>query len=278
MARFRFHKLAALVVLVGFAAWVGTGKFSSVGSAQNEAAAKPADGRAAQGRAAHRRRHHAAARPACARHPHFRPDRGRQARRARHPRRAASSTNCRSSKASTSRRGDLIMRARRRGQARRRRDGRAAWSRSARPSPTPPSGWPRAATRRSCSPTQARSALATAKSQLEAAQAELDQIRNLRAVQRHRRPGARRARQLRHAGRRGRDAAQSRPGAGASAKSASATCAYLKLGDEADIRLVNGKTVKGTVRYISRDASAPTRTFRIEVAIPNPRQAHSRPA
>ncbi|MDW6021755.1 efflux RND transporter periplasmic adaptor subunit [Mesorhizobium sp. BAC0120] len=44
---------------------------------------------------------------------------------------------------------------------------------------------------------------------------------------------------------------------------------YLKLGSEADIRLINGQTVKGTLRYISRDASTATRTFRIEVAIPN---------
>ena len=44
---------------------------------------------------------------------------------------------------------------------------------------------------------------------------------------------------------------------------------FLKLGSEADIRLVDGTTVKGTLRYISRDASAATRTFRIEVAIPN---------
>ena len=44
---------------------------------------------------------------------------------------------------------------------------------------------------------------------------------------------------------------------------------YLKLGSEADIRLVNGTTVKGTLRYISRDASTSTRTFRVEVAIPN---------
>lgn len=44
---------------------------------------------------------------------------------------------------------------------------------------------------------------------------------------------------------------------------------YLKLGSEADIRLVSGETVKGTLRYISRDASTATRTFRIEVAIPN---------
>ena len=40
-------------------------------------------------------------------------------------------------------------------------------------------------------------------------------------------------------------------------------------GDEAELRLISGQIVKGTVRYISRDASPQTRTFRIEVAIPN---------
>jgi multidrug efflux system membrane fusion protein len=44
---------------------------------------------------------------------------------------------------------------------------------------------------------------------------------------------------------------------------------FLKLGSEADIRLVDGKMVKGTLRYISRDATTATRTFRIEVAVPN---------
>lgn len=44
---------------------------------------------------------------------------------------------------------------------------------------------------------------------------------------------------------------------------------HLKIGDRAEVRLVDGKTVEGAIRYISRDASAQTRTFRIEVAIPN---------
>lgn len=44
---------------------------------------------------------------------------------------------------------------------------------------------------------------------------------------------------------------------------------YVVLGDDADVKLVNGETVMGTVRYISRDASSSTRTFRIEIAIPN---------
>lgn len=44
---------------------------------------------------------------------------------------------------------------------------------------------------------------------------------------------------------------------------------YLRNGEEADVRLVDGRIVTGNVRYISRDASSQTRTFRIEVAIPN---------
>ena len=44
----------------------------------------------------------------------------------------------------------------------------------------------------------------------------------------------------------------------------------VAIGDTAEAVLVDGETVKGTVRYISREASPTTRTFRIEVAIPNP--------
>jgi multidrug efflux system membrane fusion protein len=44
---------------------------------------------------------------------------------------------------------------------------------------------------------------------------------------------------------------------------------YLKIGDKANVRLVSGQVAEGTVRYISRDASAATRTFRVEIAIPN---------
>lgn len=44
---------------------------------------------------------------------------------------------------------------------------------------------------------------------------------------------------------------------------------YLKIGDKAAVRLVSGRTAEGTVRYISRDASSATRTFRVEIAIPN---------
>lgn len=44
----------------------------------------------------------------------------------------------------------------------------------------------------------------------------------------------------------------------------------LKLGDEADIRLVTGATATGKIRFISKMASQSTRTYRVEVEIPNP--------
>jgi multidrug efflux system membrane fusion protein len=45
---------------------------------------------------------------------------------------------------------------------------------------------------------------------------------------------------------------------------------YLKVGNKAEVRLVNGKVLEGTVRFVSLDASARTRTYRVEVALPNP--------
>lgn len=47
----------------------------------------------------------------------------------------------------------------------------------------------------------------------------------------------------------------------------------VETGDEADVRLVNGATVRGKVRFVSREASKQTRTFRVEVAIDNPEGA-----
>src|SRR5690606_38440672 len=42
MARMKFHKVAAIAVFIGTAAWVATGEFSSVGSAADEQAPTPA--------------------------------------------------------------------------------------------------------------------------------------------------------------------------------------------------------------------------------------------
>ncbi|WP_417425856.1 efflux RND transporter periplasmic adaptor subunit [Hoeflea sp.] len=44
----------------------------------------------------------------------------------------------------------------------------------------------------------------------------------------------------------------------------------VSVGQKADVRLINGDIVSGTVRHISMQATAGTRTFPIEIAIPNP--------
>ncbi|MEO0544884.1 MAG: efflux RND transporter periplasmic adaptor subunit [Pseudomonadota bacterium] len=44
----------------------------------------------------------------------------------------------------------------------------------------------------------------------------------------------------------------------------------IAVGDVAALRLVSGEIVEGTVRYISREANPATRTFEVEVEVPNP--------
>ncbi|GAB4361270.1 MAG: efflux RND transporter periplasmic adaptor subunit [Oricola sp.] len=44
----------------------------------------------------------------------------------------------------------------------------------------------------------------------------------------------------------------------------------VRVGGKAELRLVTGETVEGTVRYVSRDAQAATRTYTVEVEVPNP--------
>lgn len=44
---------------------------------------------------------------------------------------------------------------------------------------------------------------------------------------------------------------------------------YVKVGDKADVKLINDDSVQGEVRFISRNATAATRTFPVEVAVPN---------
>jgi multidrug efflux system membrane fusion protein len=44
----------------------------------------------------------------------------------------------------------------------------------------------------------------------------------------------------------------------------------LRLGSKAEVRLLNGQTVEGILRFIGHDSDLTTRTFRIEVAVPNP--------
>jgi|RhiMetdeSRZDD1v2_1073273.scaffolds.fasta_scaffold00057_10 membrane fusion protein, multidrug efflux system len=45
----------------------------------------------------------------------------------------------------------------------------------------------------------------------------------------------------------------------------------IKIGDTADVRLATGQTATGRVRFVSRMASPTTRTYRVEVEVPNPK-------
>lgn len=48
---------------------------------------------------------------------------------------------------------------------------------------------------------------------------------------------------------------------------------FVGVGDQADIRLVGGKRLEGVVRHVAREASSQTRTFPVEIALPNPDRA-----
>lgn len=45
--------------------------------------------------------------------------------------------------------------------------------------------------------------------------------------------------------------------------------AGVKVGEMAAIRLVNGQTAEGKIRFVSKSAAATTRTYRVEVEVPN---------
>ena len=47
--------------------------------------------------------------------------------------------------------------------------------------------------------------------------------------------------------------------------------ASMKVGATATARLVSGQTLSGHIRYVARDADAQTRTYHLEMTIPNPR-------
>jgi membrane fusion protein, multidrug efflux system len=49
--------------------------------------------------------------------------------------------------------------------------------------------------------------------------------------------------------------------------------AAVSVGSTAKVRLVNGTEMDGTIRMVAREASAQTRTFPVEIALPNPRMS-----
>ncbi len=267
MAKFRFHKVAALAVFVGVGVWVATGEFSSVGSAQNEAPETPPE-TAEQPKA--ELRTVAVITPPRMMH-------ARAIRIAGHTeaeKRVTLATRVMGvidslpvKQGQRVERGDLVMRLD--------ASDKEAAIRMAETIVTQRQAEADAAERLvaggnapKLQADQARAALATAKSQLESAKAELAQYEIYAPFNGliDRVPVQRGSTIL----------------AGAEVATlinldpllaigevSERDLRYLKIGNSADIRLVDGKVVKGTLRYISRDASAATRTFRIEVAIPN---------
>ena len=266
MAKFRFHKLAALVVLVAFAGWVATGEFSSVGSAEHDEAAKPAE--VEQPKAVLRTV--AVVTPPRVMHARAirisgQTDAEKRVTLATRVMGVIESLPVKQGERVN--RGDLVLKLDARDKeaaiqmaqsvvAQRQAEADAAQQL------VKGGNAPKLQTE------QTQAALATAKSQLESAKAELAEYEI-------------------HAPFNGLvDRVPVQRGSTILAGAEVATLInldpllaigevserdlqYLSIGNQADVRLVNGQTVKGTLRYISRDASNATRTFRIEVAIPN---------
>ncbi|MEO5323863.1 efflux RND transporter periplasmic adaptor subunit [Mesorhizobium sp. CC13] len=267
MSKIRFHKLAALVVLVGFAAWMGTGKFSSVGSAQTAPEQKPAQ--AEQPKAPPRQ----VAVIAPPRINHARAI--RLSGQTEADKRATLATRAAGIIAELPvkqgdhiKQGDLILmldaeeKAAAVDTAKAVLDQRKAeWEAAQKLTKTG-----------SVAKLQADSAWSnyqTALSQQQAAEAELarnqvkapfDGVVDRVKVE------------LGSSVMQGAEIATilSLDPILAKGEISERDLRYIKIGDEAEVRLVNGDVVKGKLRYVSRDATAQTRTFPVEIAIPNP--------
>ncbi len=267
MARFRFHKLAALAVLVGVGAWVATGEFSSVGSAQNDAPPTPAEA-AAEVKAPLRTV--AVITPPRVEH-------ARAIRISGHTdaeKRVTLATRVMGvidelpvKQGERVERGELVMRLE--------AEDKEAAVRMAESLVTQRQAEADAAERLvsggnapRLQADQARASLATAKSQLEGAKAELAQYSIYAPYNGvvDRIPVQRGSAIL--AGTEVATLINLDPLL-AIGEVSERDLRYLKPGNTAQIRLVDGTVTEGTLRYVSRDASPATRTFRIEVAIPN---------
>lgn len=274
MAKFRFHKIAAIVVLVGFAAWMGTGKFSSVGSAAAEGepahGEKPAVSAAADAKAAPLRSVGVIV-PTHVQHA-----------RAIHisglteaDKRAVLATRAAGIiQELTVKEGDHI------------KSGQLVLSLDAEDKPAMVETATQLVKQRQAELEAARrltktgaasklsldtaiSALAQAESQLKAAEADLDRIRIVAPF-----GGIVDKVDVEL----GSSVAQggevltllSLDPVVVRGEISERDLSHIKTGDSAEATLVNGEKVSGTVSYISREATPATRTFRIDVSIPNP--------
>lgn len=271
MAKFRFHKVAAVAVLIGFAAWMGTGRFSSVGSASTETEAAQGEAKPAAVEAAPK----APRTVAVVTPPHIQHERAiHLSGQTQADKRAVLATRAAGIiEQLTVKQGDkvaagqtiLVLNA----------EDKPAMVETAKQLVKQRQAELEAAQRLAKTGTLAKlsldtavSALAQAESQLRAAQADLDRLTIVA-------PFAGIV-----------DSVDVELGSAVAQGAQIATLlsldpvvvkgeiserdlTYIKANDKADALLVNGERVTGTVRYISREAAAATRTFRVEVAIPN---------
>lgn len=270
MAKLKFHKVAAVAVFLATAAWVATGEFSSVGSAANEEQA-PAPAAPADTAGPETLRTVAVVKPPRIRHARAIRVSGytdADKRAVLATRAAGIIEDLPVSLGSQVERGDVVARLEAEGKeaavetARQLLAQREAEAEAAR----------RLAERGSLPRLQldnALSALAAARSQLEQAQADLDR-NTLRAP---------------FTGVIDKVDVELGSSVGQGAQVATLLnldpilargevserdLGYVSAGDRAEVRLVDGTSVEGEVRYISRDATSATRTFRVEIAVPNP--------
>ena len=271
MAKFRFHKVAAVAVLIGFAAWMGTGRFSSVGSASTETEAAQGEAKPAAVEAAPK----APRTVAVITPPHIQHERAiHLSGQTQADKRAVLATRAAGIiEQLTVKQGDkvaagqtiLVLNA----------EDKPAMVETATQLVKQRQAELEAAQRLAKTGTLAKlsldtavSALAQAESQLKGAQADLDRLTIVApfagiidsvdvelgsAIAQ----GAQIATLL------------SLDPVVVKGEVSERDLSYIKANDKADAVLVNGERVTGTVRYISREAAAATRTFRVEVAIPN---------
>jgi membrane fusion protein, multidrug efflux system len=267
MAGLRLHKLLAIGVLVATALWVGTGEFSSVGSAQEEAEAAAA---AAPEAAPVALRTVAVVVPPRIEHARTIRLSGRteaDKRVALAARAAGIIADLPIAQGTPVEAGDLILRLD--------AEGKEAAVETARQLLSQREAEANAAERLGASGSlprlqvdAARSALAQARSQLEAAQAELSR-NEVRAP---------------FAGIIDRVSVQQGASVGQGAEVATLIkldpiiavgevsereIGFVSRGNRAEVRLVDGTVVTGDVRFVSRDASPQTRTYRVEAEIDN---------
>lgn len=267
MAKLKFHKVAAVAVLIGFAVWTGTGRFSSVGSAAQEAEQQPAQAAAAPV---------AAPRTVAV----IVPPRDMHARAIRMT--GITEANKRALLATRSggiidelpveqgdrvKTGDLILRLAAEEKAAAVETARALLAQREAENVASES-LAKSGNLARLQIDASRASLAQARSQLEAARAELTRNEVLAPFD-----GVV-------------DRVDVELGSSVIQGGQVATLLnldpvlavgevserelnFLQVGADADVRLVNGGLVKGKIRYISRESSAQTRTFRVEVAIAN---------